>query len=347
MASKSKAQRAFLIKVVADSDFAKSRKMSQDVARDILNEDEEHIAKDKHWADKLPDRAGSHSMECRNTWWDPEMIPLLVEQQVHPSFESLSDKFRAMLDTALGKKRPNTTVASVQPPRIDYDLLYAKSDRVVKTGTDNFSALAAQLRMKQTPTPFWPNLIRQLDEYAKMYEKYLTAVVKYTKDCERIYKRCESMKPEQAAGYAWSEMKKLGPRAPAKPNFPLGDFEYTDNKYGETHGHAVAIQLRGMVVCEYPTQAQLNQLQAIGARLLEADDPYDDYWTLDDTDELKWWDHHFPGQENYWGPMLNHFPIAGSVPGFDAGALEKSGRTVTDGIVAIVERVTTPKATAQ
>lgn len=347
MASKSKAQRAFLIKVVADSDFAKSRKMSQDVARDILNDDEEHIAKDKHWADKLPDRAGGHSMESRDRWWDPETIELITDQTVHPSFESLSDKFRAMLDTALGKK-PKPGVAPTQPSQIDYDLLYpGKEPRVVKTGTSDFTALAANLRMKQTPTPFWPSLIRQLDEYCKMYDKYLTAVVKYTKDCERIYKRCETMKPEDAAGYAWAEMKKIGPRAPEKPNFPMADFSYNDDRYGSTHGHPMMIQLRGRVMGEYPTQAQLAQLIQIGAKLFAGLDPYEDYWTLDDTDEIKWWDHHFPGQGNYWGPMLNHFPIAGAVPGYDASALAKSQTTVVEGIIAIITSVSEPKASAQ
>jgi hypothetical protein len=287
-------------------------------------------------------------MESRDRWWDPEFIPMIVDQQVHPSFESLTDKFKEMLNAALGKKVLQNAGSKVPgAPVINYDLLYNKSPRVVKTGTGDFTALAAQLRMKQAPTPFWANLIRQTADYIKLYEKYLTSVVKYTKECERIYKRCELMKPEEAAGFAWKEMKRLGDRAPDKPNFPMADFEYHDNKHGETFGTASMIQLRGHVVSEYPTQSQIEQLMALGAKLLEADDPYEDYWTLDDTDEVKWWDHHFPGQSNYWGPMLNHFPIAGAVPGFDAGVLERSARTVIHGIIAIVESVTVAKAAAQ
>ena len=346
MASKSKAQRAFLIKVVADSDFAKSRKMSQDVARGILDEDEEHIAKDKHWADKLPDRAGGHSMESRDVWYNPEYIPLLVEQQVHPSFESISDKFKAMLNAALGRKQPTPTTPAVK--KIDYDLLYpGKEPRTVKTGTSDFTALAASLRMKQTPTPFWPALIRQLDEYVKSSAKYIAAVNKYTKDCERIYKRCESLKPAEAKAYADAEMRKIGARAPEKPVFPLADFTYNDGKYGETHGHPVMIQLRGHVMGEYPTQQQLTQLMTLARELFERDDPYENYWTLDDTDEVKWWDHHFPGESEQWGPMLNHFPFAGSVKGFDASALSRSYDVVIGGVISIVEAVSDPKGLAQ
>jgi len=347
MASKSKAQRAFLIKVVADSDFAKSRKMSQDVARDILNDDEEHIAKDKHWADKLPDRAG-HSMESRDHWHNPEFIDLIVDQQVHPSFESLTDKFKAFYSSVVGVKatQPKPTAPVVK--KIDYDLLYpGKEPRTTKTGSSDFSSLAAALRMKQTPTPFWPNVIKQVDEYVKSSAKYIAAVNKYTTDCERIYKRCESMKPAEAKAYADTEMRKVGARAPDKPMFPLADFTYNDGKYGETHGHPVMVQLRGPVVGDYPTQQQLMQLMTLGRELFERDDPYEHYWTLDDTDEIKWWDHHFPGESEQWGPMLNHFPFAGSVKGFDASALSRSYDLVISGIISIVEVVSVPKGSVE
>lgn len=348
MASKSKAQRAFLIKVVADSDFAKSRKMSQDVARGILDEDEEHIAKDRHWADKLPDRAGGHSMESRDVWYNPEFIPLIVEQQVHPSFESLSDKFKSFYSSIVGGKSAQSKAAAPTAKKIDYDLLYpGKEPREVKSGTGNFSALAAMLRMKQAPTPFWPNLIKQVDQYVKSSAKYIAAVNKYTTDAERVYKRCETMKPAEAKVYADAEMRKTGTRAPEKPEFPLADFTYNDGKYGETHGHPVMVQLRGPVVGDYPTQQQLMQLMALGRELFERDDPYEHYWTLDDTDEAKWWDHHFPGESEQWGPMLDNFPVAGSVRGFDASALSRSYDVVIGGIVSIIEAVSDPKGSAQ
>lgn len=348
MASKSKAQRAFLIKVVADSDFAKSRKMSQDVARGILDEDEEHIAKDKHWADKLPDRAGHHSMESRDVWYNPEFIALIVDQQVHPSFESLTDKFKAFYSSVVGGKSAQPKPTAPAAKKIDYDLLYlGKEPRVVKTGTSDFTALAAALRLKSTQSTFWPGLIHQVDLYVKSSAKYIAAVNKYTTDCERIYKRCETMKPAEAKAYADAEMRKVGARAPEKPNFPLADFTYNDNRHGETHGHPFGPALTSRVVCEYPTQSQITQLMALGRELFERDDPYEHYWTLDDTDEVKWWDHHFPGESEQWGPMLNHFPFAGSVKGFDASALSRSYDVVIAGIISIVEAVSVPKGSAQ
>jgi hypothetical protein len=45
--------------------------------------------------------------------------------------------------------------------------------------------------------------------------------------------------------------------------------------------------------------------------------------------------------------MLNHFPFAGSVKGFDAGALDKSYDVVIGGIISIVEHVSVPKGSAE
>lgn len=343
MPSKSKAQRAFLIKVVADSDFAKSRKMSQDVARDILDQDEEHIAKDKHWADKLPDRASGHSMESRDVWYNPEFIELIVDQQVHPSFESLSDKFKGMLNSALGRK-PTPEKPVVE--KVNYDMLFShapESNRKPKEGTADFSAFASQLRMKQVQGPFWNGLIKALDDYIKLTQKIEKDVFEYCKKCEKIYKKCETLQPQEARAYAEAEMRNIGLDCPTKPNLPMADFEVTVGGYGATHSTHLAGAPQ-KVVCEYPTQAQLNKMLDLTKKLFNGVDDGDGYWTLDDTDEIKWWDHHFPGQSSAWGPMINLFPFAGDVRGYDSTAMNKSTHTVTTGMIRLLEAISVPKA---
>lgn len=349
MASKSKAQRAFLIKVVADSEFAKSRKMSQDVARDILEQDEEHIAKDKHWADKLPDRAGGHSMESRDVWYNPEFIELIVDQQVHPSFESLSDKFRAMLDTALGRKGKSPASSDNKPAydKVNYDVIMSnapESSRKPKEGTADFSAFTAKLRIaKPIQGPFWNGLIRNLEDYIQKTFKIEKDVIAYCKKCEKIYKKCETLKPQEARAYAEAEMRNIGFHGPEKPELPLANFEVSVG----THGANNTTHLMGQpqkVVCEYPTQAQLDKLISLTNKLFMGVDMGDGYWTLDDTDEIKWWDHHFPGQSSAWGPMIDLFPFAGEVRGYDSDAMSRSQHMVTSAMIHLITEVSVPKS---
>jgi hypothetical protein len=346
MASKSKAQRAFLIKVVADSEFAKSRKMSQDVARDILDQDEEHIAKDKHWADKLPDRAGGHSMESLDVWYNPEYIELIVDQQVHPSFESLSDKFRSMLDTALGRSSAQKAARDPATESPNWKLLSdsPESGRKPKEGTADFSAYAAKLKIsKPIQGPFWNGLIKALDEYIQKSFKIEKDVVDYCNKCKKIYLKCETLKPQEARAYAEAQMRNIGLNAPTHPGLPLADYEVSVGVRGAT----TSVHLQGApqkVVCEYPTQAQLDKLMALSKKLFMGINSGDGYWTLDDTDEIKWWDHHFPGQSSAWGPMIDLFPFAGEVRGYDSTAAQRSEHTVTTGMITLLEAISVPKA---
>jgi hypothetical protein len=346
MASKSKAQRAFLIKVVADSEFAKSRKMSQDVARDILEQDEEHIAKDKHWADKLPDRAGGHSMESRDVWYNPEFIELIVDQQVHPSFESLSDKFRAMLDSALNRKGASQPAKPAEES-VNYKVVSSsapESSRKPKEGTADFSAYAARLRLtKPIQGPFWNGLIRNLEEYIQKTFKIENDVFAYCKKCEKVYKKCETLKPQEARAYAEAEMRHIGFKGPEKPELPMANFEVTVGSHGANHTtHQMGQPQK--VLCEYPTQAQLDKLISLSNKLFNGSDAADGYWTLDDTDEIKWWDHHFPGQSSAWGPMIDLFPFAGEVRGYDSEAMQKSSHTVLVGMIHLIEAISVPKS---
>jgi hypothetical protein len=348
MASKSKAQRAFLIKVVADSEFAKSRKMSQDVARDILEQDEEHIAKDKHWADKLPDRAGGHSMESRDVWYNPEFIELIVDQQVHPSFESLTDKFKSMFNAALGRKPTGPSGSSKTEDKPNYDMLFShspESSRKPKEGTADFSALATKLRMKPVSGPFWNGLIKNLDDYIRTTFKMQKDVVEYCKKCEKVYKKCETLQPMEARAYAEAQMRNINNSSPKKPELPLADFELTTGPHGGM-SHVMQMGSPQHVVCEYPTQAQLDKLISLTGKLfMGVDEGMDDgYWTLDDTDEIKWWDHHFPGQSSAWGPMLNLFPFAGEVRGYDSTAMERSAHAVTVAMIHLIEATSVLKS---
>lgn len=352
MPSKSKAQRAFLIKVVADEEFAKSRKMSQDVARGILDEDEEHIAKDKHWADHLPDRAGGHSMESRagDNWYNPEYIDLLVEQQVHPSFESFRETLHNAGRFLLGKGPVKSTSAAKPADVYDYshyDVLSKKPEaaRDVRTGTADFSSYAARLAMKTNPNPFWPGLIKSVEQYVTEIKKVEKDVTAYCAKAKAIYKKCETMQPPAARTYADTEMRKLGLDGPGKPAFSLCDFEVTVGPHGGV-SHRKLPGVAQRVMCEYPTKAQYDKLCDLLSKLW-LDSGEFDYWTLDDTDEIKWWDHHFPGQSESWGPMINLFPFAGEVRGVDTGALYWSHDTVCDTLARLLTAVSQPKAKAE
>lgn len=349
MPSKSKAQRAFLIKVVADAEFAKSRKMNQDVARGILDEDEEHIAKDKHWADHLPDRAGGHSMESRvgDVWYNPEYIPLLVDQQVHPSFESFSqtlkDSIKFLFSTRQKKAAPSPS-SKWEPPAY-WDAVSSKPEhlRTVKTGTGDFSVFVNALLLKGNDRErFWPQLIRKVEDYTKTLRKVQTDVVSYTNKCKAIYKKCETMQPKEARAYAEAEMRKIGLKAPTKPDLPMADFEVFTGPRGGTDWHRISVPPQ-QVVANYPTQEQFDKLKDLTSKLW-MDGGEGDYWTLDDTDELKWWDHHFPGQSEDWGPMLNLFPYAGEIHGYDWAAVDWSHTTVTETLMRLLMAVSEPKA---
>lgn len=357
MPSKSKSQRAFLIRVVADEDYAKSRKMSQEVARGILEEDEEHIKKDSHWADKLPDRANSSSNEARyfgDAWYNPEYIPLLVEQQVHPSFESFSqalkDTFRFMLGKqASGPTKTTQSAAEYNATKwvapAHWDAVSTKPDqlRTVKSGTGDVSGFINSLHVKGSiGQPFWPSLIRKVDEYTTTLRKTQKSIVDYCNKCKAIYKKCESMQPQAALEYATAEMKKLGLNGPVKPAFPMADFNITVGPRGGTEWHRISGTPNTFVV-PYPTQEQFDKIKAQATKLW-IDNGEDEWWTLDDADELKWWDHHFPDQSQYWGPLLDLFPYAGEIRGVDTEALSWSHDTVTQTLMRLLMAISDPKA---
>jgi len=346
MPSKSKAQRAFLIKVVADEDFAKSRKMSQDVARGILDEDDEHIAKDKHWADKLPDRAGeSHeSRTLGDVWYNPEFVPLLVEQQVHPSFESFSEtlknSFRFLLGSARkeAQAKANPQAKWVAPAHWDAVSGMPEHQRVVKTGTGDISSYISALYLKGNDRQrFWAQLIRKVEEYTRDIRKIEKDVEGYCKKCKAIYKKCETMKPAEARAYAEAEMRKIGLTAPTKPGLPMADFEIIVGPREGTEWRRI-ITPPQQVVVPYPTQEEFNKLKVLTATLW-TDVGEAEYWTLDDTDEIKWWDHHFPNDSHDWGPMINLFPFAGEIKGYDTEAVSWSLNQVTDNLMRLLMAV--------
>lgn len=351
MPSKSKSQRAFLIKVVADEDFAKSRKMSQDVARGILDEDDEHIAKDKHWADKLPDRANSSSNESRfygDAWYNPEFVPMLVEQQVHPSFESFAETLKNSFRFLLGKSRTEAKAAAkpttqwVAPAH--WAAVSNKPDelRVVKSGTVDISGLVNALYLKGNDRQlFWPQLIRKAEEYFSSIRKIEKDVTGYCTKCKAIYKKCETMQPADARAYAEAEMRKIGIKAPTKPGLPMSDFEVVVGPRGGTEWRKV-LGSPSQTIVPAPTQEQFDKLKAITTKIW-TDLGEGEYWTLDDTDEIKWWDHHFPNQSGDWGPMIDLFPYAGEIRGYDTEAISWSVDNVSSNLMRLLMAVSDPK----
>lgn len=348
MPSKSKSQRAFLIRVVADKDYAKERKMSQDVARGILDEDDEQIAKDKHWADKLPDRAHSSSNEslAGDAWWNLEYRDLIVNQDIHRERLSLEGRVAEYVDAIKGKVygffRASSVLQGV-PAKEEMsgteiiDIIYA-TDRKVGSGMVELTSIAARLRMKSAPAPYWNGFIRQLTDYKTSLEAYLIKVEKYCKAAKAIYDRCERMQPAAAMAYATAEMKRIGLDAPGKPPFPMADFTIAVGPRGGTTTTPV-LTTSFPVVVEHPTQAQLNQIIKLSEAIYNLLDDHDDQWTLDDTDEVKWWDHHFPNDDAHWGPMLSLFPCAGDIRGYDQETVRRSSELVVRTVAKIITMI--------
>lgn len=300
--------------------------MNQDVARDILKEDEEHIAKDKHWADHLPDRAHESSNESRigDVWYNPEYIELLVDQQVHPSFESAMSEFFKSLG-AVGKEMvgafiPRSASKSVAKPEVKPPPPVEVKGRVVKEGTGDFSAYATDLRMTTTQ-PFWTNLIKFTEEFLACANEHVKYADEWCSKCETAYKAAEKMQPPAALKHIQDTMKRIGTECANKPHSnKLGIMNYLFTVDGHSRETLCLYHNppHQRVLCAYPTQAQYDKLVALIDKLNDFSCFDFRLWTLDDTDELKWWDHHFPGQSEHWGPMLSLLPYAGETPGFDS-----------------------------
>lgn len=174
--------------------------------------------------------------------------------------------------------------------------------------------------------------VLQIDSYAN---KFFDARLRYADQMRKIYEKCETLKPQEALDYATKAVAPLKQKLDsiAPPHFILAidaqkqthGWKFKEATPGQSPFYIDALT-KGQVKKLLNLMPYLFQLDGFGNYELEHL-----YWTLDDTDEVKWWSHHYPDDDHIWSKMLDLFPFAGDF-------YEYEYETALNGIISKIRR---------
>jgi hypothetical protein len=328
MPSKSKAQYKLMQIASYNKDFAENRGIDMDAAKEWHAEDKKKEKEDPAWFNKLPEKAESETAKKKKkkkrkkrtaalSTESRKIYDLLGWGQATPSMEGgliskLVGIFKSVEDQ---DKDPEELGKLSRDPK-----LFTGDD--LKAGKINIGKAASHLCMPNFSGSWLNDLEAGVKEVNDYFQKFTKARGAYSVALERIYNKCKTMEPKAALEYAKgaveAEKTKLDKVAP--PVFKHTNL--TSNLAGE-HGYKFEKKGEGVGPSEIDalTEPELRKAIALLDQLFEIDvwsfDADEDYWTLDDTDDYRWWDHNHPDDEAVWGKLLNLFPAAGEYFEYD------------------------------
>jgi len=315
MPSKSKKQYDLMKIASYNKEFAEKRHIDQDAAREWHKADKEMEKKNKDFYKNLPDHAEDSKKKPKKKRTSQRRKREKGEAHEKASDASMEGVVSSILDLFKSSK----TIDDI-PDNV--------SDAMIEKLSNDPNALAGmELRdgpidVRGANTHFYlkhwsNNWLSDVETHAKQieafYKKFIPARVAYGNALEKIYKQCEKMSPKEALEYAKPrvdmEKIKLG-------RIELPDFRNlaVDVRYS---GHGAKLSLgspgKGPETMGALSEGAIRKIVSILSILVRSHDyEEDDYgWNLDDTDEAKFWMHHFPDDDRTWGQMLGLFPCAG------------------------------------
>ena len=303
MPSASVSQYKLMMFAAMNADFAKKKGISQETAKEWHESDEKKKKEDPEWFYNLPERT-----EKKNKAHEASM-------------ESISGFFSKLL--GVGLPRVDSNKGTPQQVELNYVKKLFKDAHLLdeiklREGKIDTKNINHHLLLRHFNERSWlselENGIAQVTNYAS---QFFTARVHYADEMHKIYKKCETFEPKEALAYALDATAKAKRKldAIAPPKFILAidsvklehGYKFTTNNPGQSPHYMDAL-----------TKGQVKKVLSFLPHLFRVDShtftdvEYDDmWWTLDDTDETKWWMHKYPNDDHIWGKMLDLFPCAG------------------------------------
>lgn len=308
MPSASKAQYRLMSAAAKNKKFAEARGIDHKVAKEWHAEDKKKREEDPDWYKNLPDTKG------------PKEEKEASEPSMEGLFDSLKSMFSASMKPQPGKNVTDTTQALLKELRKDASLLKPEH---LRDGTIQVASHAGQIGLINWSNNWLSDVERILKVFENWLPKYFMTRTDYSHKVRDIYKKAEAIgDATKAAGYAvpaiGKEQAKLIDKISKFPTFPNFAYAPVDTPHG--------IQLSRVHVAMAPhyipalsmgeAKKVLQLLQLCYEILDKSFDARDDEWCLDDTDEIKWWQHHSPDNEDYM-KFINLLPYAGEWAEFE------------------------------
>jgi len=299
MPSSSIKQYKLMMFAAMNADFAKKKGIDQKVAKEWHEADEKKKKEDPQWFYHLPDKFEKKKKEHTE------------------SMESLSSFFGKFFGSGASIKGTPQQVELNYVKKLFKDA-HLLDEIVLKEGKIDTPNINHHLLLRHFNERTWlsdlENGVSQITNYAQQFFK---ARASYAGEMHTIYKKCETLEPKAALDYAVkataTAKRKLDAISP--PKFILA----IDTTKLE-HGYRFVVGDLGQSphYMNALTKGQVKKVLSLLPHLFRVDsdtftDDEDDdlLWTLDDTDETKWWSNKYPDDDHVWGEMLNLFPCAG------------------------------------
>lgn len=303
MPSSSKSQYKLMQFAAINKQFAEKKGIKQETAKEWHEADLAKKKEDPEWYDNLPEKfekkkkEREESMEGFQSW----LFHLVTggtfkdSDPDHPEYNK--------------KKELN----AIQKMLKDEKILESIE---LREGKIDLKHINNQLLLRHFSDSNWlGELEKGVLQITNYTDKFFAARLRYCDQMRKVYEKCETMKPQEALDYATKAVEPLKQKldAIAPPSFILAI-----DAQKQTHGWKFKEGTPGQspFYMDALTKGQIKKVLSLMPHLLEMDgfgnyELEHLYWTLDDTDEVKWWSHHFPGQGDVWGKMLALFPFAG------------------------------------
>lgn len=314
MPSNSKSQARFMRMAAHDAEFAKSRNISQQVAKEWYDEDKKKRKEDPEWWEKLPDRAEKKDDKGN----DPE-----------ESFEGFGD----VLKRILGFPTPEEKAAA---EKMISELKHDSSkitEEMLKKKTIILGNSATLMHLWHWPNHRWLSSVEEnFGAFGRWLINYLKLRANMTQALEKIYEEAKRL-PSPKEAYRHAKPLAEGVYADYALKIDHSAVKFTNltlvcGKIG-TLPHSKVLERRkplygGMdsyiQALTLPEAKKCCELMLKLSGLLDqCFDIGDREWYLDDTDDYRWWISRFPDDDEDIAHLLNLFPVAGEFHGMEIG----------------------------
>lgn len=305
MPSSSKSQYKLMQFAAINKEFAEKKGIKQETAKEWHAADVAKKKEDPEWYENLPEKFEKKKKD---------------KEESMESFSSWLGGLFGTPDKDSNKKYDaKKELSAIQKMLKDLSILDTVELREGKIDTKNINN---HLLLRHFNPSNWLSELEkgilQIDAYAN---KFFAARLHYSDAMRKVYEKCETMKPQEALEYAKKAVPPIKQKLDAisPPSFILA----IDSIKLE-HGYKFKEAMPGAspFYLDALTKGQIKKLLNLMPYLFHMDGFGDYelehlYWTLDDTDEVKWWSYHFPDDDHIWSQMLNFFPFAGDFYEYD------------------------------
>jgi len=309
MPSSSKSQYKLMQFAAINKEFAEKKGIKQETAKEWHAADQAKKKEDPTWYDNLPEKFEKkkkdrgESMEGFQSW----LFHLVTGGTFKDSDPDHPDYYKEKELSAIEKMIKDEKIL----------------DKIeMREGKIDVKNINSHLLLRHFNESNWLSELEkgvlQIDNYAN---KFFDARLRYSDAMRKVYEKCETMKPQDALDYALKAVPPLKMKLDAisPPTFLLAinsekkthGYKFTEANPGPSPFYMEALS-KGQVKKLLTLMPHLFQMDGFGNYELEHL-----YWTLDDTDEHKWWAHHYPDDDHIWSKMLNLFPYAGEFDEYD------------------------------